>query len=135
MLGPSVTIKCQNHVRFDSPLFGSFPVNVTSSFASKLKPLYPSIIPSRLQMTKKQLIPQQVKWTDGKDLGASSSVATTSVQSVQQRVSKQKEKTTNPTFADFILQNLRYICIDILRTEIPDINYIFAVIVNLFFNL
>ena len=135
MLAPSVTIKCQNHVRFDSPLFGSFPVNVTSSFGSKIKPLYPSIIPSRLQMTKKQLIPQQVKWTDGKDLGASSSVATTSVQNVQQRVSKQKEKATNPTFADFILQNLRYICIDILRTEIPDINYILAVMVNSFFNL
>ena len=125
MLGPSVTIKCQNHVRFDSPLLGSFPVNVTSSFASKLKPLYPSIIPSRLQMTKKQLIPQQVKRTDGKELGASSSVETTSAQSVQQRVSKEKEKATNPTFADFILQNLRYICIDILRTEIPDtLNYI-----------
>ena len=121
MLGPSVTIKCQNHVRFDSPLFGSFPVNVTSSFGSKLKPLYPSIIPSRLQMTKKQVkqVPQQVKWTDGKDHGASSSVATTSAQNVQQRVSKQKEKATNPTFADFILQNLRYICIDILRTENP----------------
>ena len=119
MLGPSVTIKCQNHVRFDSPLFGSFPVNVTSSFASKLKPLYPSIIPSRLQMTKKQLIPQQVKWTDGKDLGASSSVATTSVQNIQQRVSNPTfPNSTNPTFADFILQNLRYICIDILRTEI-----------------
>ena len=120
MLGPSVTIKCQNHVRFDSPLFGSFPVNVTSSFGSKIKPLYPSIIPSRLQMTKKQLIPQQLKRTDGKELGASSSVATTSAQNVQQRVSKQKEKATNPTFADFILQNLRYIYIDILRTEIPD---------------
>ena len=122
MLGPSVTIKCQNHVRFDSPLFGSFPVNVTSSFGSKIKPLYPSIIPSRLQMTKKQLIPQQVKWTDGKDLEASSSVATTSAQSVQQRASKEKEneKATKTTFADFILQNLRYIYIDILRTEIPN---------------
>ena len=121
MLGPSVTIKCQNHVRFDSPLFGSFPVNVTSSFGSKIKPLYPSIIPSRLQMTKKQLIPQQLKRTDGKELGASSSVATTSVQNVQQHVSKQKEKPTNPTFADFILQNLRYIHIDILGTEIPNL--------------
>ena len=133
MLGPSVTIKCQNHVRFDSPLFGSFPVNVTSSFASKLKPLYPSIIPSRLQMTKKQLIPQQVKWTDGKDLEASSSVATTSAQSVQQRASKEKEneKATKPTFADFILQNLRYIYIDILRKEIPN----FAVIVSSLYNL
>ena len=77
-------------------------------------------------MTKKQLIPQQVKWTDGKDLGASSSVATTSAQSVQQRVSKEKEKTTNPTFADFILQNLRYIYIGILRTEIT---------VNLYYNI
>ena len=128
MLGPSVTIKCQNHVRFDSPLFGSFPVNVTSSFASNLKPLYPSIIPSRLQMTKKQLTPQQVKRSDGKDLGRSSSVPTTSAQSVQQRVSKGKEHPTNPTFADFILQNLRYIYIGILRTEIADI---IAVTVNL----
>ena len=134
MLGPSVTIKCQNHVRFDSPLFGSFPVNVTSSFGSKIKPLYPSIIPSRLQMTKKQLTPQQVKWTDGKDLGASSSVATTSVQNVQQRVSNPTfPNSTNPTFADFILQNLRYIYIDILRTEIP--NNIFVVILNLLNNL
>ena len=122
MLGPAVTIKCQNHVRFDSPLFGSFPVNVTSSFASKLKPLYPSIIPSRLQMTKKQLIPQQVKWrTDGKDLGASSSATTTSAPRAQQRASKAtNEKATKPTFADFILQNLRYIYIDTLRTEIAN---------------
>lgn len=85
-------------------------------------------------MTKKQLIPQQVKWTDGKDLEASSSVATTSRQSVQQRASKEKEneKATKPTFADFILQNLRYIHIDILGTEIPNL---FAVIVTSLYNL
>ena len=98
-------VTCQTKVPCDSSSSSSsYLTNV--KFSSK--PLYPSILP--LQMTKKN--PNSHVLTKRKDSTTRISGATTSTDvQVIHSLEKEKDETkiVNPTFAEFILENLTYV--------------------------